>query len=104
MASYKGEGEEYEIIAFTITDIDESEQVYEGYAVEYADDEDIDVLESFDDLGEANEAFYNDDNAYYKTLQKKGEDFVCSFVRECVICHRDTGRILAVSHVIPEGK
>lgn len=106
MAIYKGEGGAYEIISFTITDIDESEEVCEGYAVEYADEEDIEIIESFDDLSEANEAFYSDEKGYFKTLQKKENecDCVCSYVRECVICERDTGRILAVSHGIPEDK
>ena len=106
MAKYIGEGGAYEIISFTISDLDESEEIYEGYALEYADDEDVDLLESYDELSEANEAFYAEDKSYYKTVRKLSSDNcdLCSYVCEYVICERDTGRILAVSRFIPEEK
>ncbi|MDO4458633.1 MAG: hypothetical protein Q4C42_00860 [Clostridia bacterium] len=103
MASYKGEGGAFEIISFTLTDLDESEVIYEGYALEYADEEDIDLLESFDTLEEANSAFYSDEKKYYLTVREKSDEnsCVCSYICEYVLCERDSGRILAVSHYLP---
>ena len=88
-------GVRYEIVSFTITDMDEAEidGYYEGYAVEYADEEDIRTEKEYLSLEEANTAFYSDENSYYMT--RKSADSVIEFV----LSEIDSGRVLAVSHL-----
>ena len=91
---YKGPGGVYEIVSFTLEDISEDEEIYEGYAVEYADEEDIDTPVSADTLEEINSEFYSDENRYYMTQRSEGR------ITENVVCEAETGRVIAVSHFI----
>lgn len=109
MARYNGEGGRFEIISFLIPWLDEEElnNIYEGYAVEYAEDDDLCLHMSFDTLEEANTAFYTE-KAEGFTLpfcwSEKGEDEENGlWARENVICDAETNVIIAVSHYKPEG-